>query len=269
MELINVTVYEPHQSLFKCGRNDKAEVRKFYCSKKSECDYLKENTCLNVGAMGRPCPYGSCRSTEGFTKKARAYHDWIRKQKEENKDFLWKISSAPKRIAKIGEEWSLPYAFMNMNKSVGFMSEGQPILTELNTEVIFKLINFKPQAMFGGEITDYQKKHVPKFLKDLQVYYPELFANLTAAHPEIITRIAEYSYVGRYALVSTLKEGCKISASGGTWEWDGEYLISTNYKTSFFDVGYTEIYMKIKPKEGEKIKITSDDQVSDSTTFLD
>jgi len=58
-------------------------------------------------------------------------------------------------------------------------------------DMIQRIMTFKPQAMFGGEITSYQKDEVPKFLRDLRTYYPEIFKELVAACPEAEERAGE------------------------------------------------------------------------------
>lgn len=275
-ELINVTVYEPHNALFG-NKNDKAEASYFYCEKSTCCDYLESNTCMNVGAMGRPCPYGTRRVAHGFTRRARKYRSWISGHKDKNKDMLYKLNGAPKRIAEVGDEFVLPYPFMTMNEKVPFkvkgggFSDGQPFIlkSELTSEMIKEICSYRPQAMMGGEIKDYQDKSVPKFLKDLSDYYPEIYSSAINLTPELASRVDGYSYIGREAIVSTLKPGCVVKEKRCSWVWDGEYLISDNYDMLFAITKYDEIFVKVKPKAGQSIKVTSNDQICETTEFSD
>ena len=42
------------------------------------------------------------------------------------------------------------------------------------SEFIVELINYRPRAMMGGEITSYQREEVPKFCSQLKRYMPDM-----------------------------------------------------------------------------------------------
>ena len=276
-EIINVTVFEPDKALFKQVRNDKAEVRVFTCDRKDSCDYFKAGSCLNVGtAFGNPCPHGKKSVSTGFTKKARNYYSWISKQKETYNDYLYALKRAPNRIAKIGDFVALPYSFMDKNEQVPFAKHssffvtGQPILSneDFTADAIDQICRYRPMAMMGGEITDYQKKSVPKFVYDLKTYYPEKYEQAAAKYPYIADIAASYSFVGRKALIKTMPPSVLKLNLHGTWEWDGEKLKSTSYKGSFFPFD-GEITTTVIPSDKATFEITDNSQVSETTEFVD
>lgn len=274
-KLINVTIYEPHNSLFKGSKNDKAESHYWYCSKTDSCDYYAKGQCMNIGVIGKPCPYGHRKTKTGFTKRASGYYQFISGEKSANKDMLYKVKRAAKRIAKIGDEWVLPYPFMNMNEHIGFketsgfFSSGSPILSDLDADKVAALCKFVPRTIFGSDpIADYQLKSVPKFIKDLQDFYPDLYAETIAKYPDIASRVENYNYVGRRALINTLAPGCVVGKESH-WTWDGEYLTSSTFKPLLPVCKIEEIFTKIKPQQDESIEITNNNQICDKTVFVD
>jgi len=116
--------------------------------------------------------------------------------------------------------------------------------------------------MFGGVINDYQNKEIPKFISDLHMHYPEIFALLPE---EQKSRLATINYVGRKADLTTCAPG-KYLFSKSTWEWDGEVLRG---RSMLFQPVAGDLSITIKPKTGEAVTITSNDQVTANTRFLD
>jgi len=278
MELINVSIYEPHRSIFKEHQKDRAECRKFFCSQKDSCDFYKEKTCINVANfIGPSCRFGKVSREDGFTQRARKYSSWISGKKKEHKHALFKLKTAPRRIAKIGDCIFLPYAHMDMNKKLPlnrhsslFVSGSPFIPIHLFTdELILDIVNFRPEAMMGGEIKSYQKDVVPKFLQDLKIYFPDIFNSFIKRYPEESQRLEEIDYVGRAVFLSSLRPGVEIKAKDSTWKWDGEFLESEDSDYLFPVVGFDKIFIRIKPKDGEKIKVTDNSQIDENTKFAD
>mgnify|MGYP003132514587 CR=1 FL=1 len=275
-ELINVTLYDPTNALFG-NKQDKAEATFFYCSNKDQCDYYKNGQCLNVANVFKgSCSYGTKSCKQGYTRRARSFHKWIRDIRDNNEDLMWALSRAPDVISGVGEYMCLPYSHMTLDNDLfvqksHLFSGGIPFIPkeQWNIESAYSLITRRPQAMMGGEIKSYQKEVVPKFCKDLQDQYPEFYQDLISKYPQVAERTDSYSYVGRKALISSLKPGTKIRKKKEVWVWDGAYLTSTNHEILFSIVKYDEISVRIKPEEGESVKIENDDQVDSDTKFLD
>lgn len=274
-DIINVTIFEPDQSIFKGAKNDKAQCNIWTCSKRDVCGYYKAGSCLNVVAIGGCCPYGRRSVTEGFTKRARNYRAWISEKKVTYKDYLWAMKPAPSKIGKVGDEFVLPYSFMAMNESLpfrahsGFLQNGIPFIHEdaLTPAAIDSICKFRPYAMMGGEIKDYQAKSVPKFVFDLKACYPALYDAAIAEFPYISEILETYSFIGRKALLRTI-DPCTIKVKDGTWDWDGSTISTKAYKPLFFPFS-GEITTTVKPDNDLVIVITDNAQVSERTEFAD
>ena len=217
MELINVTVYEPTNSLFG-KKSDKAEASYFYCSSKDSCSYFANNECLNVANLFRgSCPFGKRRTVTGYTPRARSYRKWIEEIRDKNREHLYALKRARDAVGFVGEWVCLPYAHMSLDNKLfkrpsGFCSSGEPFIhiEDWNVETAYALISRRPQAMMGGEIKSYRSEVVPKFCKDLQDLVPEFYNDLITSHPDVKCITESYSYVGRKALIHSLRAGVEI-----------------------------------------------------------
>jgi hypothetical protein len=126
----------------------------------------------------------------------------------------------------------------------------------------------------GGEITDYQKKVVPLFLSHLKEVLPARYKAFKEDYPELV---GEISYVGRRALLRTIKPSKVHYKSKNypnlneTWNWDGKFLIYEGGYVSKVNItkDYDVISLVIQPTEKATIIIEDDDQVQDSTVFVD
>jgi len=176
----------------------------------------------------------------------------------------------------VGEQVALPYSFMDMNERLPFAQHsyafvtGKPFLKseDFTEDAIHSICIFRPMAMMGGEITDYQKKSVPKFVYDLKTSYPEIYSKAVAKYQYIAEIAAAYSFIGRKALIKTMPPGMLTIERHGTWEWDGERLISNDYKGSFFPFD-GEITTFVTPSDKAVFVITDNSQVSETTEFVD
>lgn len=295
MKPVHFNIFIPHKSMFKSSRNDRSQVQLVLCSRFEDCDLIKRGECSFNSSFGwHACPYGMHRKYEGFTPKARAYSKWNEEQKKKYEGVPY-LNGHTDVLAFIGDYVFLPYAHMDMadvgwiQKSTGFFGRGCAFLKkELFTpQTILQLIDFRPQAMMGGEIKDYQEKSVPKFVKHLQEKCPDLLEetekleikrllDLGKTNEEnhffkskIKQILAQYSYVGRKAILQTLTPniGKFVDIHKGEWVWDGEYLTSLNSHASFMLVDrFDEI--KVKPRERAKVEITDNAQVNEKTEFL-
>jgi hypothetical protein len=179
-------------------------------------------------------------------------------------------------MAFIGDYVFLPYSHMDL-ADVGFVQKNIyfnvscPFLLKENftVDTVLYLLNFRPQAMMGGEITSYQKEEVPKFVKHLQEISPDLFDKVYEKSEKVRAIIQTYSYIGRKALLTSLTPnvGKFVDIHKGEWTWDGEYITSKNSKAAFVLVDKFE-EIKIKPVPDAVVVITDNNQVNTDTVFL-
>lgn len=266
MEKIGAWIRNPRNNFMK-GQTKRAGLYELFCEKPQSCDLLRrENSCLHCGAMS-PCRFGRKSAVEGPTQKARSFHSILDGWRKRNEGFIGRLKplTAYNRIFKANGHFYLPYSFMTKD----FLGpENAPLETkwvaeeDMTTALLRDLCTAAPRALFGGVIRDYQEKEVPKFIADLHSFYPEIFALLPDDQK---ARLATISYVGRKADITTCAPGRYVFARS-TWEWDGEILHGRNM---LFQPVKGEIAITIKPKPGESVVITSNEQVTGETRFLD
>jgi hypothetical protein len=158
----------------------------------SECPILKRGQCIHVGMWSR-CVYGEGSRERTCARRGKGYHAQIVALKK-------RAGSLPKMpdwerdtgFVAIGDYYFVPYAHASMCERIkfvqhsGFGSFGVPFVKreEFGPEQVVVLFKFRPQAMMGGEITDYQKG-VPVFLYHLRARFPDLYEAAAALCPEI------------------------------------------------------------------------------------
>jgi len=275
-EEVHTHIYDPSGfTLFKASKKDKAECHVYSCSNKDACSLYAKGKCCNIAVLfGRGCVYGKRNNSAGFTRNARGFHGWIENKKKQHESTFRKLKEADRRIAEIGDYIWLPYAHMDMCTAVPFVSHssgfvsGQPFLpkSEFTIENIIKLCNFIPYALFGGSIGAYQKESVVNFIRDLSEEMPLLYAQLCEAYPRALEISGKVSHIGRKALLRSIKIGTVINKNGD-WTWDGVYLTSTNFSSSFLPFNKIE-ETRFKPSEDAVIEITSNDLVTTDTIFV-
>lgn len=284
---IHASVWSPlDKSLFKYPAKDPATCEVYYCEKAESCGLLQKGQCIHASFLGPRCPHGYVRKETGPTKYARSCSDWVRKKRDEFKDVLGKVRSSPShKIVEVGDWIYLPYSHLDMNEKLPIIAHshlfvsGSPFMKkyDFTIEVIKRIVDFRPYALMGGEITDYQKKEVPKFLLHLSETYPELYKQLLDANPEYVERynLTVKNYVGRKALLKTTNP-FNIEIGKHKFQWNGETLVSISFDPLWIDVvdendrkAIDKIDVKIVPSDKAAIKIVSNDQVNPNTVFLD
>jgi hypothetical protein len=267
VETISAWVYDPSRSLFKAA-NDRATAYKITCQNPRACDlYTKNNSCILTTAL-RHCKFGRKTSVSGPTKRSRSFYSWIRDREKENAEWIGKLDSnkAWNRIAKVQDQYYLPYAFMSPGSFGGddsYALQSEWVQADaLTSGLLDRICSARPRAMFGGEIRDYQTKEVPKFLSDLRMFYPDLFALLPEKHK---SRALCVNSVGRLADITTCLPG-RYVFSDKMWTWDGKVLTGGSM---LFQPVKGKIEISITPEPGQGVKITDAAQVGPNTVFLD
>ena len=266
-KVVHFNLFRPENAVFKQLKNARAEIQTITCHNSDNCQLFARNECAcRHGLFGGSCPYGNRSIYSGFTRRATKYHSWCAEQKKKytGVGFL----DAPKTLGGVGDYIFLPYTHMNMLESLPW--KGRFIKKEdFTVENVTKLIKFRPQAMFGGEIKSYQEEIPPQFLKHLSEQMPELFQQVISADECAGKRYAEWTNIGREAILETTTPniGQYADIHGGLWTWDGKKLRSGNSKASFLLVKKFKM-LSIVPEEKQVVAITDENQVNQDTVFL-
>ena len=248
------------------------------CSAES-CELRDRGECELMKIFAEGCPHGRASRQDGPTRRARSYSQWIRDSRE-------RCAKAPAlkmpepRLARCGDHFWLPYPFMRFDAGTTTMprvpawrSLSSMLPAEaLTVDLMRTILDYRPQALMGGEITDYQKKDVPAFLQHLSEQEPELWATMCEAIPSLVGRVARASAVGRKAILSTLTPN--VGEFGGRgrvkWKWDGEWLSSegATVLSSPIPLSADAKMVKVQPPDGLAVEVTDDRQVNEGTEFV-
>jgi len=281
VEVINVGLYGG-KGLFG-GKETPLEASIISCDKYEQCSYFKNNQCLKVRSFLSPvCKYGRVNNVKGYTSRAAKYHSF-KKQWQEHEKYS-KLKYPPQKLGLIGEEIVFPYPYIRITQTEdGNIKLSDPdfgsniafIAKEYFTiDLIKRICNFRPLAMMGGVITDYQSKIVPLFLAHLKEVLPDKYEELRKENSDLAK---EVSYVGRKALLKTINPSDVFYKSSNypqfneKWHWDGEMLTFLSGYVSSFNItkDYTIAEIKIIPSDKSVITISNNGQVTEETVFID
>lgn len=125
--------------------------------------------------------------------------------------------------------------------------------------------------MMGGEIKDFQNKHIPNFIKSVKYVNPKLFEELLK-YPKVQDMNTEITPVGKLAKVHTLAPGkIELVKNPLRWgediaEWDGKNIkIYLSDKGVEYD-GIKEIFFE--PEENFVVKIFEEKTFNDQTEIV-
>lgn len=280
-KIIYAYVLDPRQpGLFrKASKSEPAECQTITCHNE-DCPLLKAGTCASRRIFGS-CPYGEVRHQRGPTGRSNKIWDWIQEKRKEFADVGTDVSAPENKLAFIGGYVWLPYPHADMCKDVPFLRHSCAFVSGIDfikcenwtLENVLTLIDFRPQALMGGEITDYQRKSVPLLIQHIRECDPEMWQQLIAVRPQY--DVAP-NYVGRKALVKTLKAGIAIPPKDDRypvpWTWDGTKL-TTNSKHAYGDtwggMKCGDVELSLTPDEKTVTVVRSNEWVTPETVFVD
>lgn len=283
-EKINVTLYGG-KSIFG-GKETPIEADEIYCDRANECTFYKENKCLRCRAILAPtCQFGYNQCVKGYTSRAKKYYDF--KAKYERDEMFRKLKYPTKLIAIMGDTLYMNLKYTLVRKrhdtdekwrkdvegyiisEVGFCTGEVFIpLNEITNTLVYAIFSYKPRAMMGGIIEDYQKKVVPDILQDMRKIAPELYNKFISEYPQYDFTP---NYIGKRAYISSLKPNTKFSYRNKTWVYDGEYISSTN-----FDLGLSSPWwnqtneradVRIKVNNKMTFEVNDNSIVDENTKF--
>lgn len=286
-KLVFLSIIDPRNSFFKQPKSARAECYTVHCGLPPDerCDLMGAGQCINATVMpSSRCPYAAPYGEVGPTRRSGDYRRWIEERKDRYTSQLpdrVNFAAAQRVLSFVGQWVWLPYGHIEMNGGVpflrhsSFLVDGSKFLrrSDWNLENVLKIVRFRPQAMMGGEIRQYQGESVPKFLAHLRERDPEMWRLLVEVMPELDK---PPNYVGRKAILRTLRPG--ISWSTGhekypvAWEWDGT-VVRTRAVHAYCEVwgkvAAESITMEVKPKADSAIVVQHNDWVTNETVLID
>lgn len=228
MKKINVILYGG-KSIFG-GKESPLEADEIYCDRSDKCSFYAESKCLRCRTFLAPsCMYGKNRVTKGYTSRAAKYYDF--KKKYTSDEQYNKLSYPSALAAVIGDNLYLNLRYTLVIKrtdkdepwkkgingylisEAGFCKGDSWIpIAEVTNELLYAMFSYKPRAMMGGEITDYQAKVVPDVLMSLKKCAPQIYGKFISEYPQYNL---EPNYVGKYAYIKTMVDGSVLTDCHG------------------------------------------------------
>lgn len=245
-----------HMSLHEAGKqNEYGECLRVSCALPGgpeECPHYAEGGCLQASWLNfSPCVYarvGVWRSES--TKRGKAYWKFVRDVKAEMAELAERRPSlvhASGKLLRIGDHVTIPFPHADMCEGVPFLRHSHVFLSgmpwvkaeDFTVETVLALVRFRPHALMGGEIKDYQGESVPKFLYQLKLRFSDLWEAAAELEPSILERTpGPEHFAGKLVPVSKLSPGevtLRRDVGGGgnkrsivaPGEWDGERVTVT------------------------------------------
>ena len=167
-------------------RSDRAKINSLYCyleNCREECPLLKKNKCIHNRILSSGCIYGKMSRENGPTQRSNKYYSFISNAEKDIKDNNLKMpeTAYADYLINIGDYIYLPYAHMDLCKEISFVRHNLYLLSGIpfvkvenfTPEIIVIAAKFRPQALFGGEIKQYQSERVPLFLLHVKYLMPD------------------------------------------------------------------------------------------------
>ena len=292
-EIINITYFDPSNSIFKVDKNEREYVILYKCKCKDKCEAYKNGSCCLLNAEGWGyycyCPNGERQKIEGYTKYAKRYGDLLRKYKNEYKELCYKLHEI-KHVQKLADYWYLnlpwldckhysnfkyddPQEIRDYHTSMADYFKSKIIDKELikdedfNVEFLQRLLDFNPITFMNTNLyKEFHEKYIPKFLYDLRKYYPEKYELIYNIRPEIEDKVNKVTFIGKFAKLNTLNPG-KVKVSIYILNWDGKNIISTAKQLSMWGKLNSAI-ITITPADDTVVEIVDNNTVNDNTEFV-
>lgn len=264
------TYFDPNNSFWKTTQKDQARYSIYYCCNSGYCDAYKNGCCVLRNGIGSgKCPYGKIITNSGPTKRAKSCYEFIEDAKKENEDIISAHLTNYDGLGEIGDYIYLNLSFLD--NYVNPIAEELEIVRErflpkesFTPETIVRILKYRPQALFGGVITSYEKENLPKFVMSLQRNYPDLYKKVFELYPDVAQYVIPEFYIGKKAFVKTLSPG-RVKVGIHYWDWDGTQLNGTGKEvnTDFKDEKVTVI-----PTDKTVAVICEEKTVNDKTKFV-
>lgn len=286
MKKINVGLYGG-KGLFG-GKETPLEADEIYCDRSEECTYYKSGKCLRCRSFLAPtCKFGRNSVTKGYTSRAKKYYEF--KNKYTNDEVYSKLKYPDELVAVMGDTLYMNLKFTLVRKKkeektysrcyrcvcgyeiteVGFCS-GDCFLPieDITNELLYGIFSYKPHAVMGGIIEDYQDKVVPDIIQSLKKVAPEIHKKFIKEYPQFDK---EPNYIGKKIFVNSLKPNTKFKVDNKEWVFDGEFVCTTDFDlglhSPWWRAGGDKSDVKIKVNQNMVIEVNDNSIVDENTRF--
>lgn len=255
--------------------NNKQWVEYVTCDKTEQCHLYQEGKCACFRYLigeNQTCPNGRWNRLEGYTSRARKYADFASKAR---KDYAPTATEFKDKLCLVADYVYLPLPYLTgcINEFKG-IEDGRVVnkhfvkIDDFNEDLIEELVKFVPYAWFGGAITDYQNKHISKFVQQLKEEMPVLYEMWAKKYPDTASKFKDISPVGRTAYISTMPDG-KICG----WVKSGNTLTNDNYADTFFFKGTfgskKPLKVSVEITDDMVVEVAEGMVVNENTKFVD
>lgn len=258
-----------HVGLYGDGSRD-AHLRRetIYCDRSDECSVYREGRCLRITSfLAQPCPFGRLDVFDGGTKRSMKYQRTYSETKAD--EFYGRLKRSHYTYFAIAGDsviiggMSVSFDTNPFKVNAPGFSGGRYMAipkSEFSVDVIKKIYDARPYSLMGGVIESYRSEQLPLFFQQMRKLWPEKYEEFAAAVPAVRDLVP--NYVGRWARVSTLNRDVPVEG----YRFDGDELVG-EFKSAFLPFGAKSAHIRIPVTDDLKVKITSNDQVTEDTVF--
>lgn len=252
--------------------NQRGKVIVYSCDKTEKCPHYNKGKCICEYQFLGQMLCSNARRIDIYsptTSRSVKYNDW---KAEVYKEYSTDILCDNKKICKVADYVYVPLPYLhNYVNSLSGIQNGHFISNKnFNADMVQEIITFKPYALMGGEIKNYQRKEIPKFIQQLKEEFNELYEEWSKKYKDTAEKYKiTASNIGRSAYISTLKQGSKIyDRHDNEWIVDGENIICEKWKT-WLPFGKTATIVKIKITDDMIYKIENENITDENTKYVD
>jgi len=252
--------------------NEKGRVIAYSCDKTNKCSHFNKGKCVCENRfLGQIlCPNAKrINNYSPTTSRSRKYNTW---KSEAYEKYSTDILCANEKLCKVACYMYIPLPYLkNMVNSLPYVENEHFISDEsFNIDTIQEIITFRPQALMGGIISDYQEKEIPRFIRQFKEEFSDLYEEWSAKYKDTAKKYEiSASNVGRRAYINSLKQGSEIyDHHDNKWIVDGEYIICKQWET-WLPFGETPTIVKIKITDDMDYKITDESVIDEDTKYVD
>ena len=264
------------------GKESPLEADEIYCDRADKCSFYADGKCLRCRSFLAPkCKFGRNTVTKGYTSRAAKYYDF--KRKYEKEEYYHKLCY-PSELAAVIDDvlyMNLKYTLVRKRtekddrwgkevngyliSDVGFCSGDTWIpIPEATNELLYAIFSYRPCAMMGGVIADYQAEVVPDVLMALKKCAPRIYSMFISEYPQY--DLAP-NYVGKYAYIKTMVDGSILTdCHGNKFTLTNGKLIGKNINRGFTPFNGT-MDCVVDVEETKTYKVDKNAQCNENTKF--